>query len=264
VTGRQDLAWSRLASKWDTSGAAWNEPVAERLIELTGLKPGMVTADMGCGAGAVTIPAARIVDPAPVTGIDSSAAMVARAIEKAKDGEISNVRFRHEDATHPDLEPQAFDAVLASMVVTYFSDPATALHAWCQLLRPRGILGFSWVLAEDKEWGSAYHGVDAFLLPEDRWSTVKRNWTVAEAEESLPPGMTVSTFTEGIVTRYQDLEHWWLSSWTQAPAIAWSHIPSEYHEIAKQAAFTELRGLQHKDGSLERTRTVCYTIARNE
>jgi len=62
---------------------------------------------------------------------------------------------------------------------------------------------------------------------------------------------------------YRDLEHWWLSSWTQAPAITWSQIPPEDHDTAKQAAFAALRGLANRDGSLDRVRTVCYTIARH-
>ena len=60
---RSEVAWSALASGWDTSGAAWNRPVAARLVQLAGLRPGMSVLDVGCGVGAATFPAARAVRP---------------------------------------------------------------------------------------------------------------------------------------------------------------------------------------------------------
>jgi ubiquinone/menaquinone biosynthesis C-methylase UbiE len=263
MTSRQELAWSALARKWDSSGAQWNQPVAERLIELTELKPGMTVADLGCGTGAVSISAARIVHPARVSGIDSSAAMVIQAKQRAEAAGVGNVLFWCEDAVSPSLAPGTFDAVLSSMVVAYLPRPSVALHAWRDLLKPGGTLAFSWVQAEDRHWQPAYDAVDAFLAPGNKWADRKKYWTVAEAEaEDMLPGMEVSTTTEGITTRYRDLEHWWVSSWTQAPAIAWAQIPAEFHDSARQAAFAELRGLRNRDGSLERTRTVGYTVAR--
>ena len=59
LTARVAGAYSTLAPRWDTSGAAWNQPVATRLLALAGLAPGMRVLDVGCGAGAVSIAAAR-------------------------------------------------------------------------------------------------------------------------------------------------------------------------------------------------------------
>jgi SAM-dependent methyltransferase len=222
----------------------------------------MATADMGCGTGAVTIPAARIVYPARVTGIDSSAAMVVRARREADHAGAGNVMFWSEDASSPTLEPGTLDAVLSSMVVSYLPSPATALQAWRGLLKPGGVLAFSWVKATDKEWEAAYDAVDAFLAPEDRWSAQRRRLTLTQAEGFVPPGMRVTTTTEPVTTRYSSLGHWWESQWTAAPALAWEHIPPEFRDSARQAAFARLAGLENRDGSLERTRAVAYTIAR--
>jgi SAM-dependent methyltransferase len=257
-----ELAWSALARKWDSSGAQWNHPVAFRLIELAGLKEKMTVADMGCGTGAVTILAARIVYPARVMAIDSSATMIIQARQRAHYGGIDNVTCFCEDAEKPTLEPRSFDAVLASMVVSYLRSPAIALHAWRDLLRPGGVLAFSWVQSQDQEWQAAYDAVDAFLAPEDRWSAQRRRLTLPEAEGLLPPGMKITTTTEPVTTQYNSAEHWWTSQWTAAPAIAWSHIPAEVHATAKDAAFANLAGLKNRDGSLERTRAVAYTVAR--
>jgi len=84
LTARVAGAYTTLAPRWDTSGAAWNQPVAARLLDLTGLAPGMHVLDVGCGAGAVSIPAARAVAPGGrVIGIDLAAPMLTRARDAA-------------------------------------------------------------------------------------------------------------------------------------------------------------------------------------
>jgi ubiquinone/menaquinone biosynthesis C-methylase UbiE len=237
--------------------------VASRLIELANLRPGMMVADFGCGTGAVAIPAARIVNPGRVTGIDSSAAMIVQARQKAMEAGVKNVMLLCEDAMAPVLERGTQDAVLASMLVTYLPQPAMALHAWRDLLRREGVLAFSWVLDEDPEWQPAYDAVDQFLRPEDRWSAARHHWSIPEAETALPPDMTTTATTvEPLTTWYRNLEHWWESAWIQAPSIAWSKIPEMFRDAARDAAFVRLRGLQNRDGSLERTRPICYTAAR--
>ena len=263
MTNRTELAWSQLASQWDTSGAAWNKPVAARLVQLAGLKSGMKVLDAGCGSGAATIPAALAVTPGGrVTGIDNAAAMVVRARREAHHAGRTNTEFWCEDATSPSMKPGTLDAVISSMVVSYLSAPAMALHAWHELLRPDGVLAWSWGQAEDPAWIAAYDAVDAFLAPEQRWAAQRKRWTVKEAEALVPPGMKVTTVTESVTTWYQSMEHWWESQWTQAPAVAWSQIPEFVRGNARQAAFAVLAGLTGRDGSLERTRAVCYTVAR--
>jgi len=77
-------AYSILAPRFDTAGAPWNVPVARRLVELAGLEPPMHVLDVGCGAGAATIPAALAVHPGGmVTGIDNAAPMLDRACKYA-------------------------------------------------------------------------------------------------------------------------------------------------------------------------------------
>lgn len=255
--------WDFLSSRWDTSGAEWNKPVAEHIIRLAGLKPGMVTADMGCGAGAVTLAAARVVSPAAVTGVDSSAGMIERARKEAAEHGIGNVGFVCEDVTGPlRLEPGTFDAVLASMVLSYLESPATALRAWRGLLRPAGVMVVTWVLAEQPRWQAVYDTVDSFLDPPDRWSAMRKPWVTQTVQALFPPGMDVKTTVEPLVTRYQSPEQWWRSSMSQAPALAWRHIPPGLQASACEAAFEILKKFQAPDGSLERTRAVGYTLAR--
>jgi ubiquinone/menaquinone biosynthesis C-methylase UbiE len=234
--------------------------VAERLVALAGLRPGMDVLDVGCGAGAATIPAARIAAPGRVTGIDSAATMIVRARQGAAEANAGNVLFLCGDAMSPSFGPATFDAVISSMVVQHLPDPATALPAWLELLRPGGLLAFSWAGAEDPAWVGVFDAVDTFLPPGDRWAA-RRQLTAAEVRAMLPPGLDVTTITEPISHRYANMDHWWETSWTQAPAVAWSKLPQSARRDAREAAFAVLAGLTARDGSLERTRSVCYTTA---
>lgn len=261
---RQEVAWSTLAARWDTAGAAWNGPVAERLVELADLQPGMAVLDAGCGTGAASIPAARAVAPGgQVTGIDTAAAMITRARRQAAHAGITNAIFCCEDAARLPYEPASFDAVIASLVVYLLPRPAAALTGWHRLLRRLGVLAFSWVAAEDPAWEDAFTAVDTFLPEPQRWSAYRRQWTVPEAEDLLPQEMTgIITVTEPVISRYTSMDHWWQSAWTQAPALAWQHITPSQRGDACQAAFTKLQKLPAADGSLQRVRTVCYTMAK--
>jgi SAM-dependent methyltransferase len=260
-------AYATLARRWDTSGAAWNRPVAARLVGLAGLAPGMHVLDAGCGAGAVTIPAARAVAPGgQVTGIDVAGPMLSRARRAARAEGLTNTVFLNVDAASPPFRPASFDAVLASMVVYLLADPGATLARWRDLLRPGGVLAFTWVIAEDPGWEPVFAAVDGFL-PDGRqgWSAFWRRhqWATAGHAEALLDGYRdVSTVAEPVTTCYESPDHWWASSWTQAPALAWRHIPPSRRGQARDVTFKILQGLRGPDGTLTRVRTVCYTVAR--
>jgi ubiquinone/menaquinone biosynthesis C-methylase UbiE len=237
--------------------------VADRLVAVAGVQPGMSVLDAGCGTGAASLAAARAVHPGGwVLGIDWAAAMVQRARQEAAGAGLTSVGFACEDVTRLRYAPGLFDTVIASMVVPCLTSPQQALANWCGLLRHNGRLAFSWTGAEDPAWRPAFDAVDSFLPAGQRWSDCARRWTVTQAEALLPAGMTASTVIEPLTAHYTDPEHWWQLAWTQAPAIAWSQIPGSQRGDAKHAAFAVLAGVQGPGGSLERTRTVCYTTAR--
>lgn len=267
LTSRVTSAYTTLAQRWDTSGADWNQPVATRLVALAGLAPGRHVLDVGCGAGAVSIPAARAVLPAGrVTGIDVAAPMLTRARQAALAEGLSNVFLLNVDAAAPSFRPASFDAVLASLVIYLLADPAATVARWRNLLRPGGLLALTWVLAEDPRWEPVYGAVDGFLPGgQQGWNAFRRRhgWTSPGHVEALLEGyLDVHTVAEPVATRYQSPGHWWKSSWTQAPALVWRHIPAGRRDRARVVAFKLLEGLRDADGSLTRVRTVCYTLAR--
>ena len=92
--------------------------------------------DVGCGTGSLSVLAAE--QGHGVTGIDSSAQMLARAGAKAVRHGVSVDFVRGDAADPPAVGP--FDAVLARHVVWALDDPAAALELWVQLVVPGGRL----------------------------------------------------------------------------------------------------------------------------
>lgn len=256
------VTWDALASRWDT-GADWNTPVARRLAELADIRPGSAVLDAGCGAGAAAFAAARMTGPdGLVIGIDSSAAMVARARSEAEAAGLRQVVFAVHDAAETPYGQGAFGTVVSSMVVRYLPNPAKALAGWRHMLRDGGTLAFSWVMHEDPAWIAVFDAVDAWIPAERRWRAGRRRWDTGEAEALVPPDMTVRTVTGAVTTTFADAAHFWRATWTAAPARSWAHIPGHLRGAARDAVTAALAGLARPDGSLQRTRLVACTVAR--
>jgi SAM-dependent methyltransferase len=110
----------------------------------------MRVADIGCGPGMVTALLADIVGPeGDVVGVDSSAAQIAEARGRIKDG-ARNVKFVEASAVETGLPRGAFDLVYCRFLLMHLPEPARALSEMLALLKPNGIL-----VCEDGELTSA-------------------------------------------------------------------------------------------------------------
>ena len=79
--------------------------------------------DLGCGRGAVLARVAPVVGS--VVGVDVSPAMVTEC--RAALAGVDNVRVELGDARNPDPALGIFDAVTASLVLSFLPDPGAAL-----------------------------------------------------------------------------------------------------------------------------------------
>ncbi|WP_194395763.1 class I SAM-dependent methyltransferase [Microbacterium atlanticum] len=135
------------AAMWDAEAEAFDEAAdhglrdpavreAWRALLVSLIAPPPLTiVDLGCGTGSLSVLLAELGHD--VTGVDFSPAMIERARDKGRSAGVA-VRFLRADASAPPLPAGQFDVVVSRHVLWAMRDPAAALGAWVDLLRPGG------------------------------------------------------------------------------------------------------------------------------
>ncbi|MBM4134298.1 MAG: methyltransferase domain-containing protein [Nitrospira sp.] len=139
---RQSLpcpVWLRWCVELDNPFARNNR--AAVILDHLDLEPGMTVLDLGCGPGRLTVPAAQRVGPAGrVVSVDLQAGMLARAKEKARAADLSNIEFVQAGAGEGKLGRDRFDRALLVTVLGEIPDRPGALKEIFDALKPGGIL----------------------------------------------------------------------------------------------------------------------------
>ena len=267
MTGPANLiaTFEEAAPWYDSSGAQFAGPVADRLVGLAAPRPGDQVLDVGCGAGAITVRCARAVSPGGrVTGIDLSEGMLRRTAAEAAARGFGNVITRRGDASRPPFAPASFDAVLASLVLYLLPDTGIALRNWLEVLKPGGTLGLSWGIRPDPRWSPVFSTVDAFAKGAGGFeSYVRRLGSPDDMTAQLAAcgytGVAVSTQT--VEVRYTGPRQWWQASWAEAPRLAWRYIPGADRDTARRAAFALMEPMREPDGTLVRHVGMAFATA---
>jgi ubiquinone/menaquinone biosynthesis C-methylase UbiE len=111
------------------------------IIRASGLRPGMMVLDVGCGPGRVAIPAAQAVAPGgEVLALDLQPAMLRRAQAKAVAAQVGNIRFLQAGAGEGKLQSGQFDRALLITVLGEIPDRQAALAEIFRSLKPGGVL----------------------------------------------------------------------------------------------------------------------------
>jgi len=84
--------------------------------------------DIGCGTGLTTREAARSAAMGRAVGVDTSAAMLARARQLAEAEELHHVSFEEGDAQVHPLPPAYFDIAISRYGTMFFRDPVAAFR----------------------------------------------------------------------------------------------------------------------------------------
>jgi protein-L-isoaspartate O-methyltransferase len=114
----------------------------EDLIRRAGLKSGMRVLDAGCGAGDVSLLAARLVGPSGhVTGVDRSPESIALAQQRVEAQGLRNISFMVGDLANLTLS-ESFDALIGRFVLTFLTDPSAVLTRLVRHVRAGGIVAF--------------------------------------------------------------------------------------------------------------------------
>lgn len=136
--------WDRIAPTYGQAGPPIFSISAQRLLELLSLEPGDRLLDVGCGTGAVAIPAAKQVGPSgQVTATDYSPGMVAEVEREAKKRRLSNITCACMEAQNLEFPDNTFDALTCGLALFFFPDMKRALAEMRRVLVPGGKLGLS-------------------------------------------------------------------------------------------------------------------------
>lgn len=142
--------WVALQGRLD----AQLDPVGLSAMERLTLPQPARVLDVGCGCGSTTIELAqRLAAGGSVMGVDISGPLLGRAIERAADAAIANVRFVQADAQTFAFEEGSFDAVFSRFGVMFFADPVAAFANLRRALKPGGAITFvCWRTMQENAW----------------------------------------------------------------------------------------------------------------
>lgn len=135
-------AWDLAAHGWDQSTPqihTWLRRATAAMLLEARLIPGARVLDLAAGAGDQTQDIAKAVGPkGTVLATDISPKILAFASQNISAAGITNVQFTVADAEQPHLTEAPFDAVFCRLGLMFCSNPAAALAAAFESLRPGG------------------------------------------------------------------------------------------------------------------------------
>ena len=113
-----------------------NELKPEELLRSLGLRKGQTMADIGCGPGFFTLPAARIVgETGQVFAADIQGDMLAAVRGRAAEAGLTNVRVVKTSDTEIPMPSASCDLVLLAFVLDEIEQRARFLHRSARLLK---------------------------------------------------------------------------------------------------------------------------------
>ena len=152
-------------------------PTTQEFLLLSGLKPGMIVLDIGCGSGVMTDWIAQQIGPAgKVIAIENDDKQLNAARARAKKLAISNIEFKLCSAYDISSLNQKFDFVYCRFVLHHLHKPIDVITKIFQVLNPHGIyaaeegiVNFAFSHPFSQAWG------DECLRVPSPWTDVKEN-----------------------------------------------------------------------------------------
>lgn len=122
----------------------------EKLLRELGLSEGMTIADIGCGPGFFTIPAAQIVGPTGVTlAADIQGEMLSAVRSRALEHGLTNVRIVKTNDREIPIPQGICDFALLAFMLHEVEHRASFLHRAARTLKPTGrLIALEWEKVE--------------------------------------------------------------------------------------------------------------------
>lgn len=137
----------------------------EKLLRDLGLRKGMTLADIGCGPGFFTIPAAQIVGPTGLAlAADIQGEMLSSVRSRALENGLENVRIVKTNDREIPIPEGTCDFALLAFMLHEVENRASFLHRAARILKPKGrLIALEW----DKVAESVGPPVEDRITPEE-------------------------------------------------------------------------------------------------
>lgn len=267
-TARVAALFDALAGSYDAVGVDFFRPIAAQLVAALAPRAGERWLDVGCGRGAVVLPAATAIGPAGrAVGFDISPEMLAQARALADALRLANLELRVDDAQSPANAGAPFDVVSSSLVLFFLEDPGAALRAWFPLLRPGGRLGVTTFGQVDPRWERVDAVFEPFLSPamRDARTSGRRGPFASDAgmERLVQEAgfQDVRTLQGTIPVRFADAAQWHAFTWSTAQRAMWLSVPEAERPAIRAEAERRLEAARAPDGSITFEQPLRHTLA---
>lgn len=259
--------FDKLSDSYDEVGVDFFQPIAASLLISMPPTQGERWLDIGCGRGAVLLPAAQAIGQHGLAvGIDISTGMVEHARRLALHAGLRNVECEVDDAQSPATVKGPFDTISSSLVLFFLADPLAALRNWRPLLKPSGRIGITTFGALDPRWAEVDEVFQPHLPPEmkdARTSGKEGPFASNEGVEKLflNAGFSnVRTESATILVRFADAQHWYAFTWSVGQRMMWLAIPEPLRADVRKEAEARLAKYAEPDGSITFTQGIRKTF----
>lgn len=259
--------FDKLSDSYDEVGVDFFAPIAATLLASMPPAEGERWLDVGCGRGAVLLPAAQVIGSHGLAvGIDISSGMIEHARRLALHAGLRNVECEVDDALSPATVKGPFDTISSSLVLFFLADPLTALRNWRPLLKPGGRIGVTTFGQNDPRWAQVDEVFEPHLPPEmkDARTSGKAGPFASDAgvEALLREAgfRDVRTQSTSINVRFSDPQHWYDFTWSVGQRMMWLAIPEHLRADVRQDAEARLAKFADSDGSITFTQGVRNTL----
>lgn len=188
----QPLTGRHIAPTMSAAGADWldrseraQEEQPDKALDIIGLHPGMMVADVGAGTGYISIRMARRVVPrGQVYSEDIQPEMLSLLRDHAAAAKVTNIETILGTQSDPKLPPNTLDLVLLVDVYHEFSEPQKMLDAIRQALKPDGRLVLLEYRAEDP--AIPIRPLHKMTVKQAETEVDAEGFRLAKVDESLP------------------------------------------------------------------------------
>jgi len=222
------------ARVWDNTATyeaymgRWSRPVAEAILTWLGLRPGLTWLDVGCGTGALTQAILEAAEPRAILGVDPSADFLATA------GQIADprVRFAIGDARDLPVPDDAYDVVIAGLVLHFVPDPLAAVMEMMRAAAPSGtVAAYVWDAAGERQFTRYLWRAAMALDPAAAAQDPARQAPLGQPElASLFVGAGLQTVTvEAVVVPivFRDFDDYWQPHLLDGSSPAQRYVASQ-------------------------------------